>query len=229
LRRRARCDALDDRTVRRVLVNQCRWTDKTISSDGTVGREGHIRANNRILSYPYAVGDKAIGKDETIISHLATMTDLVATPDNNVIADFREGLNHRLLADEAMLADLTFRPDSRGGADVGRHGVPLLFAFPVQSGAKPVKLGKHDRDKGEMISRRVKTFQIFKGHNRDSKHLCPVEKLALYRKSDHLVFGIELEELEGYLREYAVAHQNQFLLMHVSALPRTGTFLRRRR
>jgi len=209
------------------LVNHGGGTNETIPSDSTVGREGHVRANNRIPSYRHTVGDNAVGKNEAITSHLATMTDLVATPDDNVIADFREGLNYRLLANKAMLAYLAFRPDNRGGADVGCHGILLLLAFPVESGAKSVELGKHDSDKGAMIGRRIETLQILKGHNGDAKHLCLLEIPTLYRKSDYLVFGIELEKLEGYLRKYAVAYQDQFLLMHVSASHPASIFLRR--
>jgi hypothetical protein len=69
------------------------------------------------------------------------VADMIAAPEDDIIANLNKGLDGIVLKDEAVFADLGVVPDKGARADIGCEAVSPLFKLPVKARPHPVELG----------------------------------------------------------------------------------------
>jgi hypothetical protein len=96
-----------------------------------------------------------------------TMTDMIAAPKSNIVADRREGLAHVAFEDEGVVTDVRIVEHGRVGADEAREQIaplsPQNLFFP-----QPVELGTADRHEHTVHVWWIDFGHLFKGDNRQA-------------------------------------------------------------
>ena len=136
------------------------------------------------------------------------MPDVVAAPQDAVVADAHERLDDVALEDEAVLAHLGVAPDEGARADIGGEPVAAAFGVPVQARAQAVELAGRDRDEHVDLGRRIVRLQRFPGHHRTTRQQRLREVVALDAEGDHVTVAVVLEVFAGDLRELAGADKD---------------------
>ena len=151
-----------------------------------------------------------MGREKAVPPNDGVMPDVIATPENNVILDFHEGLYGVVLEDEAVFPHFHIAPDKGAGTDVRRKPITLAFNSRGKPGTQAVQLGV-DRCHVDLMGRGIVIFfDIFERNDRAAEQFCPLQEFALDRKSDDFVVGIRIEILAGDFRKRGITDDDQF-------------------
>src|SRR5512145_424336 len=96
------------------------------------------------------------------------MADVITTPQNDVVADRREGLDRVVFEYETVIANRNTVEESRFRTDVADHLVALLFDLLINRFAQLVHSGRRHRREELKIRRWVFFLHTFKLHDRQS-------------------------------------------------------------
>src|SRR5882757_474087 len=97
------------------------------------------------------------------------MTDMIATPEDYIIANRYEWLHHVVFEDEAMLANLAIPPDECMRTDIRSWLVSLVLGGLVEAGPKLISLCVNIGGEEAVVTRGVYVLQVLKSQDRKTK------------------------------------------------------------
>src|SRR5258708_2539047 len=96
-----------------VPMNYCSHADQTVSGNLDVVSDRTIDAEETVFSNFAVAGDNNVRRDEDVVADNGLMSDMISTPQYDVVANPYCILQHVILHDETILSDLDIAPDKR--------------------------------------------------------------------------------------------------------------------
>ncbi len=147
------------------------------------------------------------------------MTDVVAAPQGDVVADAHEGLQDVVLEDEAVAADGDVAPDEGLGADIAGQVIAGGGAVVEQAPADPVELGIADGHEDVVGRGRIARRQVVQRDQRQALEGPALDVRRADGEGGDLVVAVVGEILVGHGGDLAVADDHQGLgLRHLQGL-----------
>src|SRR5262249_33952385 len=100
-------------------------------------------------------GNDDVRRNETVIANLRMMSDVIAAPEHDVIADGHKRLKHVVLEDETMLADLRVPPDKRVRADVRSRPIAHRLRRAIEPRPQTIEMRVNESGVERVILRRI--------------------------------------------------------------------------
>src|ERR1700722_3739998 len=132
-------------------------------------------------------------RNEAVIANDGAMADVIAAPEDDVVADFRLMLNDIVLEDEAVFTYADVVPNESPRTDIGNRRIPLRLGRVVKPSANPVELGVGDGHEAAVNSRVIAVVHVLEGHHGQAEELVLLEKGSLDAEGHHVVRRIVRE------------------------------------
>jgi hypothetical protein len=126
-----------------------------------------------------------------MIMDYAVMANVIARPQDNVVADGGVRLKGVVFQDEAIVSNLRFRPNGSSGAYIADELVSFGFNLPVHAFAQAIHLPVGHGSKEGVIGSWIYSLDLFKRYDRQ-----PFEGptgghvFCAYAEGDHLMLGV---------------------------------------
>src|SRR2546426_4375773 len=136
------------------------------------------------------------------------MSDVIAAPDENVIANFRARLDDSVLEYETIVTNLGV-PEIRGPrTDVADQLIPFRLAFIILPGSELIQLLIAHCNKHFEVIWRAPLRHLFKRNNRTPKQLFFRQVCAVYRERGNIVGAVVRQVVVGLSRDFARPENN---------------------
>ena len=107
-----------------------------------------------------------MGRNETVVTNRRVVADVIAAPQDAVVADFHERLDRIVFENETVLAKLHVAPNEGATADITCRTVSLGLGGFVKPGTKAIELVIDQRCVELDLVRIELIFESLKGNNR---------------------------------------------------------------
>src|SRR5262249_10363852 len=149
--------------------------------------DGRIHPKKRVSADRYETGHHAVRRHEAVTANRGVMTDVIAAPEDDVVAERHEGLDGVVLEDEAVLPELDVPPHERPTAHIRGRRVALGLRLAVQPLAKRVVLRVDNRRIEAVMLRGKPGFDVLEVHHWPPAQALSLPKGPFNRESDDLV------------------------------------------
>src|SRR5258706_7320638 len=148
-----------------VLVDNGGHANQAVLTDLNIVRDSAVDSQETVFTNFAIARNNHMRRDKYIVANYGLVTDVIATPQDNVITYTHRVLQHVVFHDEAILADLYVVPDEGARAYVRRERITFLFRGLVKTSAHTVQLCVRDSDKSTMPRGRVSALDFLEGYN----------------------------------------------------------------
>src|ERR1700741_3568763 len=139
-------------------------------------------------------GKHDVRRKGNMVLYHAVMTNVIAAPKNDVIANRRERLNRVVFEDKTVVADLSAGEDCRPRANVADKVVSLLFDLVINGFTQTVHAARRHGSEEFEFGRRINGLDIFKGNDRQIfKRLFFRKVLFVHTEGNDLVLTVVLQ------------------------------------
>ena len=146
-----------------------------------------------------------------MILDCAVVPNVIAAPEDNIVADLSKWLNGVVFEDEAIVADRNSGKNSGFRADVAYKPISLLFNLLVNGFAQPVHATRRHRSKEAKFRRRVRFLNLLESNDRQALEnvLCR-QVPPVHAEGDDFMLAVVLQVKMRELREILNAENDHF-------------------
>lgn len=123
------------RFVFHVAEDEGAGADHTSIADIDVVRDGGIDTKEAGRADSAKPGDHDVRRDKAMIHDRGVVSNMISTPEDDIIADGHKRLDDIVFKDKAMLADFAIAPNERVRADIAGWRVALIFGGLIKARA----------------------------------------------------------------------------------------------
>lgn len=160
-------------------------------------------------------------RKKNMIVDAAVVTDVIAAPQHDIVADGRERLNGIVFENKTVIADLVAEC---GGVrrDVRNERISFRFRKIIDVLAVGIHFPRSHRGEKKKIAGRVNALDFFERHNRQAVKIRLLEICRIYRKSHDFTIRIVREVIVRQFSgiEHTENHYFFLFVFHVGGFMR---------
>src|SRR5258706_2197196 len=136
-----------------VLVDNGGHANQAVLTHLNIVRDSAVYSQETVFTHFAIARNNHVRRDEDIVTDDGLMTDVIATPQHNVITYTHRILQHVNFHHEAIRSDLYVVPDESARAHVRGKRITFLFRGLIQASAHTIQLRVRDSYKRAVFQR----------------------------------------------------------------------------